>query len=56
LGVCGFQGNAVRHQSACLRIKIAGVIPKNPTQTSNTQYLQGVQAKLSESIRFPTMC
>lgn len=28
LGVCGCRGNAVRHQSACLRIKIAEVILK----------------------------
>lgn len=48
LGVCGCQGKAVRHQSTCLRIKIAEVILKILLK----QFQLGTQAKFSHYVMY----
>lgn len=45
-------GNAARHQSTCLRIKIAEVIPKILLKHLKTQFQLGIQAKLSHYVMY----
>lgn len=56
LGVCGCQGKAARHQSACLRIKIAEVILKIPLKHQIKLNFCRVSGPNSQkALGFPTM-